>query len=157
MPRSEEVILTNMCLIEDEMGRFVMQMRDPKRYTWSGAAFPGGHIEKGESLHEAVVREVFEETGLTISNPQLLGVKHFHTYDKGTRYLVFLYKTTDFSGKLQSSEEGEVLWVSHEDINKGKVTLAESMSDLFAIFFGDLGSELFYQRNAAGVLERLDF
>lgn len=42
MSRSESVILTNMCLIEDEQGRFVMQIRNPERYAWSGAAFPGG-------------------------------------------------------------------------------------------------------------------
>lgn len=37
-----------MCLIEDNKGRIVMQIRDPKRYSWSGAALPGGHIEEGE-------------------------------------------------------------------------------------------------------------
>lgn len=42
MPHSEQIILTNMCLIEDEQGRFVMQIRNPERYAWSGAAFPGG-------------------------------------------------------------------------------------------------------------------
>ena len=59
MPRTEKVILTNMCLIEDGQGQIVMQIRDPERYAWSGAALPGGHIEASESLHEAVVREVF--------------------------------------------------------------------------------------------------
>lgn len=48
MSRSQKVILTNMCLIEDNKGRIVMQIRDPKRYSWSGAALPGGHIEEGE-------------------------------------------------------------------------------------------------------------
>ena len=42
MSRSQNVILTNMCLIEDDRGRLVMQIRDPKRYAWSGAALPGG-------------------------------------------------------------------------------------------------------------------
>ena len=42
MPRTEEVILTNMCLIEDGAGNVVVQIRDPKRYRWSGAALPGG-------------------------------------------------------------------------------------------------------------------
>ena len=42
MPRTENVILTNMCLIEDGQGQIVMQIRDPERYAWSGAALPGG-------------------------------------------------------------------------------------------------------------------
>lgn len=42
MSRSQATILTNMCLIEDGRGNIVMQIRDPKRYSWSGAALPGG-------------------------------------------------------------------------------------------------------------------
>ena len=68
MSRSQATILTNMCLIEDGHGNIVMQIRDPKRYSWSGAALPGGHIEAHEGLVESVIREVKEETGLTIKN-----------------------------------------------------------------------------------------
>lgn len=42
MTRTENVILTNMCLIEDDQGNIVIQKRDPKRYAWSGVALPGG-------------------------------------------------------------------------------------------------------------------
>mgnify|MGYP000202311222 CR=1 FL=1 len=42
MSRAQSVILTNMCLIEDGQGNVVMQIRDPKRYRWSGYALPGG-------------------------------------------------------------------------------------------------------------------
>lgn len=42
MSHQSQVILTNMCLIEDDQNRIVMQIRDPKRYSWSGAALPGG-------------------------------------------------------------------------------------------------------------------
>ena len=48
MSRSQATILTNMCLIEDGQGNIVMQIRDPQRYSWSGAALPGGHIEAHE-------------------------------------------------------------------------------------------------------------
>ena len=64
MSRTSQVILTNMCLIEDGNGNIVMQIRDPKRYSWSGAALPGGHIEEHEGLVESVIREVKEETGI---------------------------------------------------------------------------------------------
>ena len=68
MSRSQATILTNMCLIEDGRGNIVMQIRDPKRYYWSGAALPGGHIEAHEGLVESVIREVKEETNLTLEN-----------------------------------------------------------------------------------------
>lgn len=46
MSRSQKVILTNMCLIEDNKGRIVMQIRDPKRYSWSGAALQAAILKK---------------------------------------------------------------------------------------------------------------
>ena len=42
MSNTEKVILTNMCMIEDDKGNVVMQYRSPERYAWSGIAFPGG-------------------------------------------------------------------------------------------------------------------
>ena len=141
MSRSENVILTNMCLIEDGQGNIVMQIRDPKRYAWSGAALPGGHIEAGESLHEAVVREVREETGLTIRNPRLVGMKHWHTTEN-VRYLVFLYRTSEFTGELRSSEEGEVKWVARQALPE--MELAYDLLNLLRIFEEEELSELFY-------------
>lgn len=141
MPRSQEVILTNMCLIEDSKGNIVMQIRDPERYAWSGAALPGGHIEVGESLHAAVVREVQEETGLMIRNPRLVGMKHWHTTE-GIRYLVFLYRTSEFEGQLRSSEEGEVRWVARQDLPE--MELAYDLLNLLRIFEEPDLSELFY-------------
>ncbi|CRH93553.1 8-oxo-dGTP diphosphatase [Chlamydia trachomatis] len=142
MPRSQEVILTNMCLIEDADRKIVMQIRDPERYTWSGAALPGGHIEVGESLHEAVVREVYEETGLLIRNPKLVGMKHWYTKE-GVRYLVFLYRTIDFEGQLRSSEEGEVQWVDRADLPE--MELAYDLLNLLRVFDEKELSELFYR------------
>ncbi|CQR24540.1 MutT-like protein [Streptococcus varani] len=141
MSRSENVILTNMCLIEDGQGNIVMQIRDPEMYAWSGAALPGGHIEEKESLHGSVVREIYEETGLTIKNPRLVGVKHWHT-GEGIRYLVFLYKTNEFTGTIRSSEEGEVRWIARKDL--ATMDLAYDMLNLLRIFDQENLSELFY-------------
>lgn len=141
MSRSEKVILTNMCMIEDGQGNIVIQIRDPERYAWSGAALPGGHIEEKESLHGSVVREVYEETGLTIKNPRLVGVKHWHTAE-GIRYLVFLYKINEFTGTIRSSEEGEVRWIARKDL--ATMDLAYDMLNLLRIFDQENLSELFY-------------
>jgi 8-oxo-dGTP diphosphatase len=76
---------------------------------------PGGHIEVGESIVDAVVREMQEETGLTILNPQLCGVKQF-PIEHG-RYMVFLFYATEFEGELISSDEGEMHWIDKMDIS----------------------------------------
>ena len=107
MSRSQEVTLTNMCMIYDDAGRVLVQNKIGRFY--SGITFPGGHVEESESLTDAVIREVFEETGLTISAPRLCGTKNW-TMKNGVRYIVFLYKTNKFSGELKSSHEGEVFW-----------------------------------------------
>lgn len=142
MSRAQSVILTNMCLIEDENGNVVMQVRDPKRYSWSGYALPGGHIEAHEGLVESVIREVKEETGLTIKNPQLVGMKHWYTKED-ERYLVFLYRASDFDGEIHSTEEGEIKWVARKDLSN--LDLAYDMLNLLRVFEEDDLNELFYR------------
>ncbi len=142
MSRAQSVILTNMCLIEDNQGRLVMQIRDPKRYSWSGAALPGGHIEPHEGLVESVIREVKEETGLTIKNPQLVGMKHWYTKED-ERYLVFLYRASEFEGTIRSSDEGEIKWIERSELPK--LNLAYDMLNLLRVFEEDDLNELFYR------------
>lgn len=104
-------------------------------------------MELGESSADTVIREVFEEMDLTISNPKLVGVKHFQTRGGKIRYLVFLYKISDFFGTLTSSEEGEVKWVPRQDLLAGKIDLADSMDEMFPVFFDQMSSELVYKRD----------
>ena len=66
--------LCNMCMITDAAGRVLVQERLPKPSNpWSGLTFPGGHVEAGETVVASVIREVQEETGLTVSNLQNCG------------------------------------------------------------------------------------
>lgn len=58
---------------------------------------------------DACVREIREETGLTVLNPRLCGLKQFP--NKGTRYIVFLFCADQFEGELHSSDEGKMEWV----------------------------------------------
>ena len=142
MSRAQETILTNICLIEDlENERVVMQYRSPERNHWSGYAFPGGHIEKGESLHDSVVREILEETGLTIAHPKLVGVKNWHT-DEGVRYIVFCYKATEFAGQIRSTEEGEISWVDKNSLPQ--LDLAYDMLELLRMMEDEELSEYYY-------------
>ena len=111
MGRTEQVELTTLCLIH-KGDRYLLQ--DRIKADWKGFTLPGGHVEPGESFVDAVVREMQEETGLTIRNPQLVGVKQFPL--EGGRYVVFLFKATQFTGELTSSAEGEVDWFSYAEL-----------------------------------------
>ena len=56
MDRTQKVELTNLCMVTDAKGRLLVEDRlDP---FWGGLCFPGGHVEKGESFRDAVIREV---------------------------------------------------------------------------------------------------
>lgn len=144
MSRTTPTILTNLCMVEDlENGKVVLQYRSPEKNHWSGYAFPGGHIEEGESLVESVIREIEEETGLTIFNPQLAAVKNWQL-ENGTRYIVFCYKATEFTGQLRSSEEGEVSWVEKDQLKK--LDLSYDMLPLLEVMEDPDLSEYYYRK-----------
>jgi len=143
MKREERVTFTNMCMVYDHRGNVLVQDRlDPQ---WRGITFPGGHMERGESFTDAVIREVYEETGLTVSDLQLCGIKDWMEED-GARYVVLLYKTDTFCGALRSSCEGEVWWVSMEELPRLK--LADGMRQMLRVFLEDrLSEHFFYQED----------
>ena len=139
MSRSEKAIFTNLCMVYDGAGNILVQDRaDPN---WPGLCFPGGHVEPGESFVESVIREVWEETGLTIDSPILCGTKQFQT-KKNERFVVFFYKTNRYSGKLRSSDEGEVFWIPRADLDK--YTLCEDFPDMVRVFEENDLSEIYY-------------
>ena len=156
MSRATSTVLTNLCLVEDPKdGKVVLQYRSPERYKkWSGYAFPGGHIEEGESLAESVIREIYEETGLTITNPKLVAVKDW-PQDEGGRYIVFCYKATEFTGQLRSSEEGEVYWVEKDQLEK--LDLSYDMLPLLEVMEDPDLSEYYYRKRTDYDWEKLRF
>lgn len=137
MNRTENVELTALCLIYRE-NQYLLQ--DRVKNDWRGFTLPGGHIEKDESIVDAVIREMKEETGLTIINPQLRGVKQF-PIDDG-RYIVFLFSADKFSGEVLSSDEGNMHWVSKEELSN--VNLVNDFNQLLQVILDDNLNEFQY-------------
>ena len=140
MPKSEKAIITALCMVYQE-NRVLLQ--DRVKEDWRGLTFPGGHIEKEESFIAGIKREIFEETGLTIYNPHICGIKQFQTEDD-ERYIVLLFKTNEFEGELASSDEGEMIWVEREKLIE--YNTASGFFDVLKVFDEDNINEMIYER-----------
>ena len=112
-------------LIMNKNGKFLI-IRSPK---WKTLAIPGGHVEFGERVEDALIREIKEEVGLEIENPQFLqvveiikdenfnGDEHFI----GLEYLVKTEQLED-AIKMDNEEITEYFWLSAEEILKREDT-----------------------------------
>ena len=144
MGKYEKAIVTVLCMVYD--GNKIL-LQDRVKKDWRGLTFPGGHVEKEESFVQAVVREIYEETGLTIKQHKLCGVKQFQS-DEDERYIVFLFKTDQFEGTLTSSDEGEMIWMDRDALKDYR--LVDDFSDLLKVFDSDFYSEFMYERSKSG-------
>ena len=145
MSRIEEVELTNMCMICDGKGNVLVQNK-VNHPTWHGWNFPGGHIEKGEYVTPSVIREIREETGLTVEDPRLCGIKEFHKLKDGKRYIVFLYIADKYSGELVSSDEGEMFWYPISKLTSSD-KLIDGFAEMLPVFLDNKINEIYYERN----------
>lgn len=103
--------LTTLCYIERDNAYLMMHRvkkeRDINKDKWIGV---GGHFEEGESPEECLLREVKEETGLTLTDFRLRGVITFMTDTFPTEYM-FLYTAEGFTGIMHACDEGVLEWV----------------------------------------------
>lgn len=135
--KPELVSLTNMCMIYDG-DRILVQNRVK---SWKGVAFPGGHVEEGESIVDSTIREIYEETGLKISNLKLCGIKQW--FKDGVRNICFLYKTNTFEGVLKSNSEGENFWIKRCELDN--YNLATNFKIMFEVFDNDSITEHYHK------------
>lgn len=135
-PRSQSVELVNMCLITDPNTKQVL-VQDKTDVSWRrGLTFPGGHVEVREDLYHAMVREVREETGLSVHSLSLCGTVEWFDDRELTRKICFLYRTADFSGTLvQNGDEGVNSWKSLNELTAENT--AESIPQFLKIFLNE--------------------
>lgn len=113
------MISSSLCYIEKN-GMYLLIHRVKKKNDfnegkWIGV---GGKFEEDETADECVVREVFEETGLTLTEFHMVGVIKFYS-NKTEDQDMFLYKATDFTGKLKEDcPEGYLKWVPADEVLK---------------------------------------
>ena len=115
MHKYEKIELTNMCMIYDNDGNVVVQEKLNKN--WGGITFPGGHVETGESFVDSVIREVKEETGLTLTRFRFRGLITFVS-DACEPEQMCLFTADGFEGEICPCDEGELAWIDKTEILK---------------------------------------
>ena len=107
---------TTLCYIEKDdaylMLHRVKKVNDENHDKWIGV---GGKFEVGESPEDCLLREVKEETGLTLTDYRYRGLVTFVSDEWGTEYM-HLFTATGFEGEIQSCDEGELVWVPKAEI-----------------------------------------
>ena len=140
--RIEKVCFMNMCMIQDHKGNVLALDKVNDSYT--GTTFPGGHVEANEIFQKSMIREVWEETGLTVEAPKLGGLYHWHK--SGVHYVITLYKADKFTGELKSSEEGRVYWIPLEELKTKE--LATGMEHVLRILESEKVDECYMHLEA---------
>ena len=107
---------TTLCHIEKD-GRYLMMHRikkenDLNHEKWVGI---GGKFEDKESPEECVLRETFEETGLTLTDFKLRGIVTFVSDKWETEYM-HIFSAYDFEGDITDCDEGVLEWVDKKKI-----------------------------------------
>lgn len=140
MRKKEKVTITNICLVY-KGDKILVQERE--KSDWPGLTFPGGHVEKNENFNDSVIREVYEETGLTLLKPILCGIEEYKTKKDEDRNIMLYYKCNKFKGRLKSSNEGKVYWLNRKDLKKKELSL--DLDRIMKIMESDNLSELIYE------------
>jgi len=111
--------LATLCYIRHQ-GRTLMMHRIKKAGDihfgkWNGL---GGKLFPGETPDECVVREVKEESGLSLKSPRLHGFLTFPGFNGDDDWYVWVFTATQFTGRLSESPEGVLSWIPNKDLLK---------------------------------------
>lgn len=109
--------LTTLCYIEND-GKYLMLHRTKKekdisKGKWIGV---GGHAESDEGPEECLLREVKEETGLTLTSYRFRGVVTFISDQCEEPEMMCLFHADAFDGELKECDEGDLFWIEKEKV-----------------------------------------
>lgn len=137
---SYNIEITTMCAILNESKVLMIH----RKKSWKGWAFPGGHLEDGESVIDCVKREMFEEAGVVLENLIFKGITNIYNTVNHKRHIIYNFECNKYAGKITTHcDEGELRWINISEIKK--LPLAEGMEYRIPLFFKDKMQELYIE------------
>jgi 8-oxo-dGTP diphosphatase len=101
-------------VIKDTKGNILISRRHQASHQGGLWEFPGGKVEQGESVQQALIRELKEELGITVSSLTPL-IKINHQYSD-LKVLLDVWVVTNFSGEARGLEGQKITWVTPEQL-----------------------------------------
>lgn len=136
--------ITTMCAIR--IGDSVLMINRTK--SWKGWAFPGGHLENGESVFECVKREMYEETGAVLKRIVFKGIANIYNNSTQKRHIIYNFVCDEFTGDIKTCcSEGDIKWFDLSAIDS--IEMAEGMRYRLPLFFEPKQQELYIEWNEA--------
>ncbi|WP_460819393.1 NUDIX hydrolase [Nocardioides korecus] len=142
-PKANSLVPAASAIVTDAEGRILLHRRRDNDM-W---ALPGGVMELGESISDCIIREVREETGLTVKPMRIVGIysdpKHVFAYDDGEVRQEFsiCFACEVISGEQQASSESyEVRFVLEDDV--ASLPMVESIRLRIYDFLNEQGPAL---------------
>lgn len=112
MERLSETVLVYI----EKDNQFLMLCRNKEEHDINKNKYVGvgGHLEEGETKEEALLREVKEETGLTLKSHKFFGIIYFS--DDDYKEKMYLFTSNEFEGEIIECDEGTLSWVDKDKI-----------------------------------------
>lgn len=109
---------TGVYLLKDNKMLFLIRDKKNDKMHKSGVYLPiGGHVELGEGIEEAAIREVKEESGIMVHSINLKGITYIRSQNTGEYdVIMFIFTSSDFTGKPEEGREGKFAWVDQEKL-----------------------------------------
>ncbi len=135
-----DIEITTMCAVLS--GNKVLMINRTK--SWKGWAFPGGHLENGESIIGCVKREMLEETGIVLENPIFKGITNIYNTVSHKRHIIYNFVCNRYTGIVKTHcDEGEIQWINISEFEM--LIMAEGMEYRIPLFLKDKRQELYIE------------